>query len=95
METTFKESYYANGKLWDKLQFLNGKQHGEQLYYHSNGKLNYKHQHLNGKNHGEQIGYYDNGELYYKNYYINDKYVSEKEWLEHKHKTKSLTDMYV
>ena len=37
-------------------QYLNGKQHGEQIDYFTNGKLRYKFQYLNGKQHGEQLG---------------------------------------
>ena len=80
---TFKEGYWDNGQLKYKHQYLNGKEHGEQLAYHSNGQLHYKWQYLDGKEHGEQSIYGLNGELYYKSYYINDNYVSYEEWIKY------------
>ncbi len=37
---TFEEGYYSNdnGQLWYKHQYLNGKQHDEQIEYFNNGK---------------------------------------------------------
>ena len=45
---TFKEGNWDNGQLKYKWQYLNGKEHGEQLWYHSNGQLSNKHYYING-----------------------------------------------
>jgi antitoxin component YwqK of YwqJK toxin-antitoxin module len=32
------EHYYANGSLWWRAHFLNGKHHGTREWYHSDGR---------------------------------------------------------
>jgi len=44
-----KITFQKNGKLIYKNQFLNGKQHGEQLGYDYNGQLCHKYQYINDK----------------------------------------------
>jgi antitoxin component YwqK of YwqJK toxin-antitoxin module len=46
------ESYYANGKLSSKGNYINGQKHGSCEWYWSNGNLMYKITYLNGKAHG-------------------------------------------
>jgi antitoxin component YwqK of YwqJK toxin-antitoxin module len=82
--------YYDNdnGQIRYKKNYINGKQHGEQVCYHDNGQIMYKENYINGKYHGKQIGYYNYGQIMYKNDYINGKLVSQEEWVAYERRSK-------
>ena len=60
------ESYYDNGQLYFKANYVNGKEHGYWESYYDNGQLFYKGNYVNGEPHG----YWDYGQLDNKIYYI-------------------------
>ena len=70
------ESYYDNGQLSYKGNYVNGNRHGYWESYFSDGQLNYKGNYVNGKQHGYWDSYWDNGELDYKGFYDMGKEVS-------------------
>ena len=67
------ESYYENGKLSYKGNYLNGKVHGLFESYYSDGNLRFKSNYINGKRHGLWKAYYLNGKLSFKGNYLNGK----------------------
>ena len=69
------ESYWSNGQLWYKGNYVNGQRHGYFESYYDNGQLMYKGDYVNGNRHGYWESYYDNGQLYYKGYYDMGKKV--------------------
>ena len=64
------EEYHDNGKLWYKVNYVNGNFHGLSEWYDSNGKLWYKVNYVNGKRHGFYERYNSNSESYLKQYYL-------------------------
>ena len=64
------ESYYDNGNLSYKGNYVDGIKHGYWEEYRSNGKLSFKGKYVNGKQHGYWEYYYYNGELNQIRYYI-------------------------
>jgi hypothetical protein len=65
-----RESYYNNGQLSYKANFVNGEKHGYWEDYYTNGQLNYKGNYVNGYKHGYWESYCTNGKLKNKTYYI-------------------------
>jgi hypothetical protein len=68
-EHGYWESYYENGQLYYKGNYVNGKPHGYWEYYWYNGQLWYKGNYVNGERHGYWEYYYSNGKLCYKGFY--------------------------
>lgn len=72
-------SYYDNGNIREKGNYVNGSKNGEWIEYRENGQIkkkeNYVIQKLNGypisKLHGEWISYYESGEISTKYNYVN------------------------
>jgi antitoxin component YwqK of YwqJK toxin-antitoxin module len=63
------ESYYENGELSYKGNYVNGNRHGYWEYYWYNGNLWYKGHYVHGEEHGYFEEYHYNGELLYKGFY--------------------------
>ena len=63
------ESYWNNGNLWYKGNYVDGKEHGYCEVYYFNGNLDYKGTYVDGNRHGYWEYYYDNGNLCYKGFY--------------------------
>ena len=42
-------TYYENGQLWFKHNYVNGEKHGEHVTYFENGQIYYKGNYVNGK----------------------------------------------
>ena len=70
------ETYYGNGELSYKGNYVNGIRHGYWEDYYSNGQLCYKGNYVNGNRHGYWEYYHDNGQLCYKGNYENGKKVN-------------------
>ena len=70
------ESYYENGNLWYKGNYVDGNRHGSWESYYSNGNLAFKGNYVDGKEHGYWEGYYSNGKLWHKGFYGMDKEVN-------------------
>lgn len=63
-------AYFSDGKtVYQKSDFVDGKQHGEYVEYLQNGNINYKRSYANGAEDGEWIEYYDNGNISKKENY--------------------------
>ena len=69
------ETYYSNGQLSYKGNYVNGKEHGYWESYYDNGQLDYKGNYVNGNRHGYWEEYWSNGQLYSKGYYDMGKQV--------------------
>jgi antitoxin component YwqK of YwqJK toxin-antitoxin module len=69
------ESYYNNGQLWYKGNYVNGQQHGYWESYFDNGQLWYKGNYINGNRHGYWECYRYNGNKFYVGYYDMNKRV--------------------
>ena len=69
------ESYYDNGQLDYKGNYVNGNRHGYWEDYYDNGQLSSKGNYLNGEQHGYWEDYYPNGQLWFKGYYDMGKQV--------------------
>jgi antitoxin component YwqK of YwqJK toxin-antitoxin module len=54
---------YAEGHLRARLQYRNGKQHGEALYYDASGHVQSKAQYAQGRRQGEALFFGPNGQL--------------------------------
>ena len=59
------ESYWNNGNLWYKGNYVDGKQHGYWEIYYDNGNLSYKGNYVDGKEHGYWEEWYKNQINYY------------------------------
>jgi len=66
-------SYYPNGQLYLKSNFLDGKLHGEFKTYYDNGQLEIHGNYFNGNREGLWHRYFNNGELIFTSNFINDK----------------------
>jgi len=64
-------SYYKNGQIYEKSNYLNGKLHGEVIEYYENGQVRCKDHYTNGELHGESTTYFENGQIESKSSYIN------------------------
>ena len=58
-----QETYFANGQLSYKENYVNGKPHGYQESYWDNGNIHYKGNYINGKIIGLWEWYHHDGEL--------------------------------
>jgi antitoxin component YwqK of YwqJK toxin-antitoxin module len=67
------ESYYLDGQLWFKGNYINGKKDGWWESYWRNGQLCYKGNCINGKRDGWWECYWSDGQLWHKGNYINGK----------------------
>jgi antitoxin component YwqK of YwqJK toxin-antitoxin module len=74
-----KISYFDNGSIQAKHNYLNGKYIGEQIRYYENGNVEDIENYINGINHGIFIHYYENGNLYSKTLYDMDKIIYKNE----------------
>jgi antitoxin component YwqK of YwqJK toxin-antitoxin module len=66
-----KSSYYDNGQLKKKRNYVNGKKEGEWITYYENGKISLTENYLHGKKEGECIEYNELGQISFKSNYIN------------------------
>lgn len=57
---------YLDGNIYEKKNFRNGEEHGEQLAYNKNGKIIHKSTYKDGVLHGEQIDTFDDSGLIWK-----------------------------
>ena len=64
------ETYWSNGNLDYKGNYVDGKKHGYWEEYYSNGNLGYKGNYVDGKKHGYWEVYYYHGDLEEINFYI-------------------------
>lgn len=62
--------YYHNGKLWYKVNYINGKINGLCEDYYFKGQLSLKFNVINGNRHGICEEYWENGKLNIKEYFI-------------------------
>ena len=65
------ESYYYNGQLDYKANYVNGNRHGYWESYYHNGQLSSKGNYVNGKRHGYWEYYWYNGQLMNKGNFVN------------------------
>lgn len=74
-------SYYSNGKIQSKANYVNGKPTGTANTYYSNGKLESTAQYnAKGQKHGTEIEYNDNGKMYSRIKYVNGQKRSSERW---------------
>jgi len=71
------QTYFNNGKLEYKGNYVNGSQHGLCEHYYDNGQLQSKGNYVNGQPHG-YWEIYHNGGVYYIGYYNMGKRVNYK-----------------
>lgn len=82
-----KISYFDNGSIKSKNNYLNGKYNGEQIIYYENGNVEDIENYINGINHGLFIHNYEDGNLYSKTLYDMDKIVYKNEYYRNKNKS--------
>ena len=66
-------TYYDNGQLKKKANYISGKLNGELLIYYENGNLKNKQNFKNGKFNGEVVEYDINGKVNFRENYKNGK----------------------
>jgi antitoxin component YwqK of YwqJK toxin-antitoxin module len=70
-------TYYSNGVIQTKTQWMGGKKHGDDILCYESGSIHYKKKFEFDKQIGESIMYYENGNLKAKRTYINGKQNGE------------------
>jgi len=70
-------SWYDDGQIKIKCNYVDGKLNGEHLRWYENGQMYEKCNYINGKIHGEYLKWYKNGQMCGKCNYINGKIHGE------------------
>jgi antitoxin component YwqK of YwqJK toxin-antitoxin module len=65
------ESYHDNGRLWEKVNYINGNKHGIYSSFHDNGQLEEEVNYIDGLRQGIYKSYYSNGKLFEEVNYID------------------------
>jgi antitoxin component YwqK of YwqJK toxin-antitoxin module len=77
----FIDSYYENGQLKRRKQYVDGKPHGLWQHWYSNGKIIYHGHYVDGKHQELWEGGHNNGQSWYHGYYVNgNKHGLWQEW---------------
>ncbi|MDC3047247.1 hypothetical protein OA165_03030 [Prochlorococcus sp. AH-736-A21] len=66
-----RKNYHWNGRLWNSVNFTNGKMHGIWEEYGDDGNLGQRVRMIDGKAEGFWDVFHDNGQIYYSHNYIN------------------------
>jgi len=77
----YKIYYYTSGEISSKINYLDGKLHGESIYYFPCGEISSSRNYLDDNLHGELTRYNINGVVLYKCWYLYGESVTELEWL--------------
>jgi antitoxin component YwqK of YwqJK toxin-antitoxin module len=77
-------SYFDNGSIQSKSNYLNGKYNGEQIRYYENGNIDHIQNFVNGIFHGISIWYFENQNILSETLYDMDKIVYRKEYWDNK-----------
>ena len=72
-----KITYYENGAVKSKKNYVDGELHGESFNYYKSGAVQYKVNYVDGKKQGEEIIYYESGVVDQKGNYVDDKLQGE------------------
>lgn len=68
-----QKTFYPNGQLAEKTEYLEGKQHGESFIYNEEGKVTKYYNYRNGQLHGQAIIYNAEGEKLQEGQYVEGK----------------------
>ena len=66
-----RKNYHWNGRLWNSVNFTNGKMNGIWKEYGDDGHLGQRVKMIDGKAEGLWEVFHDNGQIYYSHNYIN------------------------
>jgi antitoxin component YwqK of YwqJK toxin-antitoxin module len=67
------KTWYKNGRIAEKYNFVNGNMNGLHELWYENGQLSQKYNHVNDKMNGLYESWYENGQLYEKYNLVNNK----------------------